>query len=168
MDASERTEYLTFFVRRAEYAIRLSRVREVVAFETVTRIPHLPPALRGVTNLRGQVVPVLDLAIKFHGAEIVVDARTCVVIVETVIDGVLTTLGLITDTVGQVLAVTEGDVMPPPSFGAPIRTEFLAGMVRIGTRFALLLEIDHLLSRDELLSTRLAEPITVAEEVKRL
>ncbi len=157
MDASERTEYLTFFVRGAEYAIRLPRVREVVAFDTITRIPHLPPALRGVTNLRGQVVPVLDLASKFHGNETVVDTRTCVVIVETVIDGVLTTLGLITDAVGQVLALTDADVTPPPSFGAPIRTEFLAGMGRVGRQFALLLQIDHLLSRDELLSARLAE-----------
>ena len=157
MDASERTEYLTFFVRGAEYAVRLPRVREVVAFDTITRIPRLPPALRGVTNLRGQVVPVLDLASKFHGNETVVDTRTCVVIVETVIDGVLTTLGLITDAVGQVLALTESDVLPPPSFGAPIRTEFLAGMGRVGRQFALLLEIDHLLSRDELLSARLAE-----------
>lgn len=162
---SERTEYLTFFVRGEEYAIGLRRVREVITFDAITRIPHMPPAVRGVTNVRGQVVPVLDLAIKFHGQPTVPDSRTCIVLVESVVDGAPTTLGLITETVGQVLALAEGEVLPPPSFGTPIRTEFLAGMGRAGKKFALFLEIDRLLEVDELLSARLAEPNHVADEV---
>lgn len=160
---SDRTEYLTFFVRGEEYAIGLRRVREVIAFDEITRIPHMPPAIRGVTNVRGQVVPVIDLAIKLHGSETIPDSRTCVVLVETIVDGAPTCLGLITETVGQVLALTAEDVMPPPSFGVPIRTEFLAGMGRSGKRFALLLEIDRLLAFEELLSERLAEPINADE-----
>jgi purine-binding chemotaxis protein CheW len=154
----ERLEYLTFFVQHEEYAVGLRRVREVIPFDAITRIPHMPPALRGVTNLRGQVVPVLDLSVKFHGTETAADGRTCIVLVESVIDGAPTVLGLITEAVGQVLALTEAEVVPPPSFGAPIRTEFLAGMGRVGKKFALLLDIDRLLCSDELLSATLAEP----------
>ena len=162
---SERTEYLTFFVRGEEYAIGLRRVREVITFETITRIPHMPPAIRGVTNVRGQVVPVIDLGIKFHGSQTVHDARRCVVLVETVIDGAPTLLGLMTEAIGQVLPLTEDDVLPPPSFGVPIRTEFVAGMGRVAKKFALLLELDRLLAVDELLSARLAEPVNAADEV---
>ena len=154
-----RAEYLTFFVRDEEYAVGLRRVREVIPFDTITRIPHMPPALRGVTNLRGQVVPVLDMSIKFHGIETAVDARTCIVLVESIVDGEPAVLGLLTEAVGQVLALTDGDIVAPPSFGVPIRTEFLAGMGRVGKKFALLLDIDRLLALDELLSARLAEPV---------
>jgi len=158
-----RCEYLTFYVRGEEYAVGLRRVREVIAFDKITRIPDMPPALRGVTSLRGEVVPVLDLATKFHGLETAVDARTCIVLVETVVDSQPRVLGLITEAVGQVLALTEADVVPPPSFGAPIRTELLAGRGRVGTKFALLLDIDRLLTLDELLSAQLAEPLAVTD-----
>ncbi|HEX5057915.1 MAG TPA: chemotaxis protein CheW [Kofleriaceae bacterium] len=162
---AERCEYLTFFVRGEEYAVGLRRVREVIAFNKITRIPHMPPALRGVTGFRGEVVPVLDLAIKFHGIETAVDPKLCasLMLVETVIDGRPRVLGLITEAVGQVLALTDADVVPPPSFGAPIRTEFLAGRGRVGTKFALLLDIDRLLTFDELLSAQLAEPLAVTD-----
>jgi purine-binding chemotaxis protein CheW len=158
-DDGERTEYLTFFVRAEEYAVGLRRVREVIPLDAITRIPHMPPALRGVTNLRGQVVPVLDLSIKFHGVETKDDARTCIVLVECVIEGAPTVLGLLTEAVGQVLAVTDADIVQPTTFGTPIRPEFLAGMGRVGKKFALLLDIDRLLALDELLSARIAEPV---------
>jgi purine-binding chemotaxis protein CheW len=150
-----RVEYLTFFIEGEEYAISLRRVREVIPYDTITRVPQMPPALRGVTNLRGQVVPVVDLATKFHGVETPIDRRTCIVLVETVLDGAPSTLGLMTERIGQVLALTRADVVPPPSFGAPIRTEFLAGMGRVGSKFALLLDTDRLLTTAELLSVEL-------------
>ncbi len=162
---TERIEYLTFFVRGEEYAIALRRVREVLTYDAITRIPHTPPAIRGVTNVRGAVVPVIDLAVKFHGNPTVADTRTCVVLVETIIDGSPTLLGLITEAIGQVLALTNDEVLPAPSFGVPIRSEFLAGIGRVGKKFALLLEIDRLLALDELLSAQLAEPIHAADEV---
>jgi purine-binding chemotaxis protein CheW len=155
----DRVEYLTFFIDGDEYAIALRRVREVIPYDTVTRVPQMPPALRGVTNLRGQVVPVVDLATKFRGVETAVDRRTCIVLVETALDGAPAMLGLVTEQVGQVLALGAAEVVPPPSFGAPIRTEFLAGMGRIGGKFALLLDTDRLLTTAELLSTALAAPV---------
>ena len=160
-----RHEFLTFFVQGEEYAVPLRRVREVIPYDTVTRVPQLPPAIRGVTNLRGAVVPVIDLAIKLLGVETPVDKRTCIVLVEIAGEaGVRTAMGLMTEAVGQVLALAPADVIPPPSFGAPVRTEFLHGMGRLGKKFALLLEIDRLLRADELLSTlpATAEPVVDA------
>jgi purine-binding chemotaxis protein CheW len=156
-------EYLTFFIDGDEYAIALRRVREVIPYDTVTRVPQMPPALRGVTNLRGQVVPVVDLATKFHGVETPIDRRTCIVLVETTLDGATTTLGLVTERVGQVLALADADVVPPPGFGAPIRAEFLCGMGRVGSKFALLLDTDRLLTTAELLSSALAAPPRVTD-----
>ncbi len=151
-------EFLTFYVRGEEYAVALRRVREVIPHETITRVPRMPPALRGVTNLRGQVVPVIDLETKFHGAETTIDKRTCIVLVEAVLEGAPAVLGLMTEAVGQVLALDHADIVPPPSFAAPIRPEFLEGMGRVGKKFALILAIDRLLTTTELLSTELAQP----------
>jgi purine-binding chemotaxis protein CheW len=162
-----RHEFLTFFVQGEEYAVPLRRVREVIPYDTVTRVPQLPPAIRGVTNLRGSVVPVIDLAIKLLGIETPVDRRTCIVLVELAGEGdARTPMGLMTEAVGQVLALAPADVVPPPSFGAPVRTEFLQGMGRLGKKFALLLEIDRLLRADELLSTlpAVAEPPAPASQ----
>jgi len=159
-----RHEFLTFFVQGEEYAVPLRRVREVIPYDAVTRVPQLPPAIRGVTNLRGSVVPVVDLAIKLLGVETPVDKRTCIVLVELSGEGgVSTAMGLMTEAVGQVLALAPADVVPPPSFGAPVRTEFLHGMGRLGKKFALLLEIDRLLRADELLSSLPAAAEPAAE-----
>ena len=159
-----RLEHLTFFIRGEEYAVDLHRVREVIEYDTVTKVPQLPPAVRGVTNLRGAVVPVVDLAIKFHGAETAIDRRTCIVLVEPQIEGGPGVIGLITEAVGQVLSLGADEIADPPTFAAPIRTEFLRGMGRVGKKFALILDIDRLLTVDELLSTVLAEAEVAAEE----
>jgi purine-binding chemotaxis protein CheW len=152
-----RAEHLTFFIQGEEYAVDLQRVREVIQYDTITRVPQLPPAIRGVTNLRGSVVPVIDLAMKFHGTETPIDRRTCIVLVEPRGDGTPSVLGIMTEQVGQVLALGADEISPPPTFAAPIRTEFLCGMGRVGKKFALLLDIDRLLAADELLSADLAQ-----------
>lgn len=147
-----RVEYLTFFVEGEEYAVPLMRVREVMPYETLTRVPQLPRAIRGVTNLRGSVVPVIDLACKLLGGETPVNHRTCVVLVEVLTEAGATALGLMTEAVGQVLALAAHEVLPPPSFGAPVRTEHLLGLGLVGKKFAMLLDIDALLAPDELLA----------------
>jgi purine-binding chemotaxis protein CheW len=150
------SEYLTFFVQGEEYALGLTRVREVIPFDTITRVPQLPPAIVGVTNLRGAVVPVLDLARKLFGIETEVDKRTCIVLVEVGEAAGAATIGIMTEAVGQVLALAAADIAPPPSFGAPIRVEFLRGMGKVGKKFALLLDVERLLTIDELRSSELA------------
>lgn len=149
--SSELSEFLTFFVEREEYAVPLRRVREVIPYDTVTRVPQLPAAVRGVTNLRGTVVPVVDVARLLLGADTPVDKRTCIVLVELALEGVPATLGLMTEAVGQVLALADAEIAPPPAFGAPVKIDYLRGMGRVGKKFALLLDLDVMLSARELL-----------------
>jgi purine-binding chemotaxis protein CheW len=143
-------EYLTFFVAGEEYALTLQQVREVIPYESVTRVPGVPTPIRGVTNVRGSVVPVVDLAIRFRLPEAPITSRSCIVLVEPKIEGIPTLMGLVTEQIGQVLALAEGELMPAPSFGAPIRAEYIAGMARVQKKFALVLELDRLLSPAEL------------------
>jgi purine-binding chemotaxis protein CheW len=154
--SSPSDEYLTFFVKGEEYALGLTRVREVIQFDTITRVPQLPPAIVGVTNLRGAVVPVLDLSIKLFGDATPVDTRTCIVLVELAESAGTSTIGIMTEAVGQVLSLGADEIMEPPSFGTPIRVEFLRGMGKVGKKFALLLDIERLLTYDELRSPELA------------
>jgi purine-binding chemotaxis protein CheW len=147
-------EYLTFFIAQIEYAVSLDYVREVIPYDTVTRVPGMPEPVRGVTNLRGSVVPVIDLAIKFALAPIAVTARTCIVLVETEVEGAPMLLGLLTEEVGTVLAVEASDILPPPSFGSPVHTDYLEGMMQLGKAFALVLNVERTLSHAELLASR--------------
>ena len=144
-------EYLTFFIAGVEYAVSLEHVREVIPYDTVTRVPGMPEAVRGVTNLRGAVVPVVDLAIEFRLAPIEITPRTCIVLVEARHAGTSLPMGLLTEEVGQVLGLTASELLPPPAFGAPVRTEYLVGLAPIGKKFALVLDIQRVLSEDELL-----------------
>ena len=151
-------EYLTFFIAEVEYAVSLDYVREVIPYDTVTRVPGMPDTVRGVTNLRGSVVPVIDLAIKFRLPAIEVTSRTCIVLVEIDVGGSAILLGLLTEQVGQVLAVDRKELLPPPPFGTPVHTDYLEGMLQVGKKFALVLQAQRALSQDELLAPP-AEPV---------
>lgn len=146
------TEYLTFFIAGEEYAVSLEFVREVIPYDTVTRVPGMPETVRGVTNLRGNVVPVIDLAIKFRLPQVPVTSRTCIVLVETTIEDNVALMGLMTERVGQVLALGPGELLDPPLFGTPIRPDCLLGMAQVGKKFALVIDILRLLSPNELLA----------------
>jgi purine-binding chemotaxis protein CheW len=120
--------------------------------------------VRGVTNLRGSVVPVIDLAIKFRLPAIEVTSRTCIVLVDAQVGGSSLLLGLLTEEVGQVLAVDVKELLPPPAFGTPIHNDYLAYMLPVGKKFALVLDIVRTLSQDELLSTVNVEAEAAAAE----
>lgn len=156
---SQSSEYLTFFIAGEEYAVSLQFVREVIPYDTVTRVPGMPEAVRGVTNLRGSVVPVIDLAIQFRLKEIPITSRTCIVLVETIVDEHPLLMGLMTEEVGQVLALGPSELLAPPSFGAPVRGDFLLGMAPTGKKFALVLDIQRVLSPKELLYTAPASAV---------
>ena len=147
-EALDAAQYLTFRLAGEEYAVGILQVREILRFEEITRVPAAPPSIRGVLNLRGSVVPVVDLAVKFGLAETVVTPRTCIVIVEVELEGEPTVMGVLTDSVSQVVDLGPGDVEPPPSFGTRVRIDYLRGMARQGSRFALILDIDRLLAAD--------------------
>jgi purine-binding chemotaxis protein CheW len=153
-------QYLTFAIGGEQYAVGILRVREILQFEQVTRVPTTPAWIRGVMNLRGSVVPVVDLAVKFSLPETVLTPTTCVVIVETVLGEQRAVMGLMADGVSQVVELGPGDVEPAPPFGARIRIDFLLGVARVRDGFALLLDIDRVLNADELLAaTTAATPV---------
>jgi purine-binding chemotaxis protein CheW len=155
-------EYLTFFIAEVEYAVSLDYVREVIPYDTVTRVPAMPETVRGVTNLRGSVVPVIDLALKFKLPQIEITPRTCIVLVETPFAGNVMLLGLLTEEVGQVLAIDRNDLLTPPSFGTPVHTDYLEGMLPIGKKFALALDIARVLSQEEILTSVRPEELEAA------
>jgi purine-binding chemotaxis protein CheW len=150
-------EYLTFFIAEVEYAVSLNYVREVIPYDTVTRVPAMPETVRGVTNLRGSVVPVIDLSCKFGLPQIEISPRTCIVLVETPFAGNNMLLGLLTEEVGQVLAIDRNDLLAPPSFGTPVHTDYLEGMLPLGKKFALALDISRVLSQEEIMSSTKAK-----------
>jgi len=145
-------QYLTFFVAGEEYAVNILKVKEIVQYETLTSVPNTAPWIRGVINLRGNVVPVIDLAVKFGLPESKVSKFTCIVIVEVVYDGESLTLGVMTDSVNQVVDFAENDIESPPPFGTRVRIDFLLGMGTMGKKFCLILDIDKVLSADELVA----------------
>lgn len=156
--ASDQNQYLTFFIADEEFAIGILKVREILEYGVVTRVPGAPLSVRGVINLRGAVVPVVDLAHKFGLGDKAVTKRTCVVIVEVEHDGNKTIMGVIADVISQVVDLPASEIEPPPDFGTRVRLDYLTGMGRVDRRFVLILDIDKVLSPTELSSvTRLRE-----------
>lgn len=142
-------QYLTFELAGEEYALGILRVKEILEYDTLTRVPNAPTAVRGVINLRGNVVPVVDLALKFGLAATTVTKRTCIVIVEARVGGEDVVMGVLADAVSQVVELADSDIAPPPSFGARVRAEQLLGMAKLDARkFALMLDIDRVLADD--------------------
>lgn len=151
-------QYLAFFIAAEEYAVPILRVREIIAFGSMTRVPGAPAAIRGVINLRGSVVPVVDLSMKFRGAESTITNRTCVVILEILANGEQTVVGLLADAVSHVVELPSSMIEPPPSFGTAVQLEYLRGMGKADGRLVLVLEVDRLLAQQELASAAALEP----------
>ncbi len=147
----ETSQHLTFRIAEEEYAVGILQVREIIQYEEVTRVPMTPQWIRGVINLRGSVVPVVDLAVKLGLAASPVTRTTCIVIVEVTLGSERTVMGVLADSVSQVIDLDPGSIEPPPPFGTRARVDYLLGMGRIGHHFALVLDIDRVLSADEVL-----------------
>jgi purine-binding chemotaxis protein CheW len=156
------TQHLTFALADDEYAIGVLRVKEIIKHDTITQVPGTPAWVRGVVNLRGGAVPVVDLAVKFGLAERSVTARTCIVVVETSINGEEALMGLLADSVSQVLDIPKGEIQSAPAFGTKVRVDYLQGMARMGSKFVLMLDVDRVLSADELLAAIAAEEVVEA------
>jgi len=148
-EAAQRRQYLSFSLAGNDYAVGILQVKEILQYETVTRIPSVPASTRGVINLRGAVVPVVDLAVKFGLAGTEVTKRTCILIVEANLGGERTVMGLMADAVREVLELGPEEIEPPPSFGTLVRVDFLVGMGKADKGFVLLLDLDRVLSAGE-------------------
>ena len=144
-EAADLAQYLTFSVAGEEYGVSILSVREILEYDTVTRVPRTPAFIRGVINLRGRVVPVVDLAARFGRPSRDVTKRTCVVIVEVELEGEGTVMGLVADAVSQVVELGADDIEPAPSFGTHVDVGYLKGMGRLDKSFVLLLDIDRVL-----------------------
>lgn len=145
-------QYLTFITAGEEYAIAIVKVREIIEFEAVTTVPNTPVWIRGVTNLRGSVVAVVDLATKFGLPASGISKFSCIIITEVMFHGESLIMGVLADSVRQVIDLCDDEIEPPPPFGTRVKTEYLLGMGALGKKFCLILDIDKVLSADELLA----------------
>lgn len=154
---SNQQQYLTFFLADEQYAVGVLNVKEIIEYGVVTRVPTTPAYIRGVINLRGSVVPVVDLSVKFGLQECPVSRRTCIIIMETTLGGERATMGVVADSVSQVIQFAPQDIEPAPAFGSRVRIEYLQGMAKMGSKFVLILNMDAVFASDEV-----AAPVTAA------
>ena len=159
MDLGETTrtsQYLTFMLGKEDFALAISKVREVVDFLTITKVPRMPEFLSGVINLRGNVVPVVDLRLKLgvNAGPRTVD--TCIMIVDVDMDGEDVQMGAIADAVQEVIDLEPDMIQPPPRLGTGINTAFIKGMGKRNDSFIIILDIDKVLSDEELAKVCLA------------
>ncbi len=143
---AEPGQYLTFMLSGETFAIGILGIKEIIEFAGLTSVPMMPNCVRGVINLRGAVVPVLDLAARFGREPSEVCKRTCIVIVETEHEGQQQVVGLMVDAVNAVIEIAATEIEPPPSFGARVRADFISGMGKVNGKFVIVLAIEQVLS----------------------
>jgi purine-binding chemotaxis protein CheW len=144
-------DYLTFWIAGEEYALPLARAREIVRSESITAVPDTPSWLRGVTNIRGAVIPVIDLAPRLGYSETPIDRRTAILLIEVDWIGDCIVIGLLVEAIGRVASTTLDEIEVAPPFGTRMRPNLLAGLIPVDGRFALILDADVALSPNELL-----------------
>lgn len=147
-------KFLTFFLDGEEYGIEILKVQEIIGMMSVTAVPRTPPFVRGIINLRGKVIPIVDLRLKFAMEPMEQTEETCIIVVRA--QGV--EMGLIVDKVSEVLDIIAEDINDVPSFGDDVNTEYLLGIARADTHVKLLLDIDKVLSTKEVVSLHAAAP----------
>ncbi len=147
--SEQKQQFLSFAIGGTHFGVPILKVKEILQFEGVTRVPGTPPSIRGVINVRGAVVPVVDLAVKFGQGEVVQTNRTCVLVVETVTPAGLLTLGVIADAVNEVLDLAAAEIEPAPSYGTGRSLDHVNGMGKVAKGFVVLLDIDRVLSATE-------------------
>jgi len=138
-------KYLTFKLAEEEYGIEILKVREIMGLMPVTSVPQTPVYVRGVINLRGKVIPVVDLRTKFGMQAIEDTEETCIIVVDVSTDGQVANMGIVVDRVEEVLDIVAGDIEDTPSLGAGVNTDFILGMGKVGERVKMLLDIDRVL-----------------------
>lgn len=150
-ESAEQRQYLTFSLGEEMFAIGILSIREIIEYGQITEVPMVPPFIRGVINLRGAVVPVVDLAVRFGRTAAEITKRSCIVIIEIAgLEGQNDQqMGIVVDAVSEVLEIAAREIEPPPSFGARIRNDFISGMGKINGRFVVILDVDRILSLDE-------------------
>lgn len=143
-------QYLTFLLGGEMFAVAILNVKEIIEFGSMTTIPMMPSFIRGVINLRGAVVPVIDLSCRFGNDPSKVARRTCIVIIELQEGDQKHDIGVMVDAVSEVLEISPAEIEPPPAFGARIRADFINGMGKINGKFVIILNVGKVLSTEEI------------------
>ncbi len=143
-------KYLTFSLAGEEYGIGILKVKEIIGLMPITPVPKAPHFVKGVINLRGKVIPIMDLRLKFGMEPLNYDERTCIIVVEVNTKEATLTMGLVVDSVSEVLNIKAEEIQETPSFGAHIDTEYILGMAKMDGKVKILLDIDKVLATDEL------------------
>ena len=146
----ETGQYLAFKLEDEVFAFDISKVREVLEFDTVTKVPQTPEMMRGVINLRGSVVPVVDMRIKFGMCGTEKTVNTVIIIIEIELDDESTMIGALVDSVKEVMDLDTDHIEPPPSIGSQLNTEFIRGMGKQDNQFIIILDIEKIFSSEEL------------------
>jgi len=144
------SQYLAFKLENEVFAFDISKVREVLEFDSVTKVPQTPDMMKGVINLRGSVVPVVDMRTKFGMGKIVKTVNTVVIIIEIMLDDESTMIGALVDSVKEVMDLDSEHIEPPPSIGTLLKTEYIRGMGKQDDQFIIILDIEKIFSSDEL------------------
>ena len=160
----EGTQYLTFTLAEELFAVDIGKVREVLEFASVTKVPRMPDYMRGVINIRGNVVSVLDLKQKFGMGSTEKTVDTCVIITEVELNGETVVLGALADSVQEVFDLEADQIEPPPKLGTRIDTAFIKGMGKKGETFVILLDIDKVFTAVEALSVQAPEPTACGKD----
>ena len=156
-------QYLTFVLGGEVYGVSILVIKEILEYHEPTLVPMMPDFIRGVINLRGSVVPVVDLSLRLGRESTEVAKRTCVVIIEIQHEEERMEIGVVVDAVNEVLDIAPENIEAAPNFGAKIRTDFINGMGKVDDKFVVLLNIDHVLSIEELSMLESASKTTVSE-----
>lgn len=141
-------EYLTFMVAGEEYGVGILKVKEIIGMMPITMVPRKPPYVKGVINLRGKVIPVMDLRLKFGLEPMAYMERTCIIIIEITRDSGNVLIGIVVDSVSEVLNIKATDIDETPSFGKQVNTDYILGMAKVKGGVKILLDIDKVLSRE--------------------
>ena len=147
---AEESKYLTFALANEEYGLEILKVREIIGYMEITAVPQTPHCVRGVINLRGQVIPVIDLRAKFGMETVEVTEETCIIVVEIAQGDHKFSTGIVVDHVQEVLDISGENIEEAPQFGSAVNTDFILGMGKIGDTVKILLDIDMVLAGDEL------------------
>lgn len=147
---TETVQYLTFKLADEIFAFDVAKVREILELTSITKVPQTPDFMRGVINLRGSVVPVIDLRLNFGMACTEQTVNTCIIVVEVNLNGETVVLGVLADSVQEVVEMEPGLIEPPPQLGTKLNTEFIKGMGKVENNFVMILDIDKVFSSNDL------------------
>ena len=163
-------KHLTFSLGKETYGIPIQHVQQIIGMMDITEIPRMPKFIKGVTNLRGKIIPILDLRLKFGLPPIDYTDRTCIIIVEMQVNGIKKWMGVVVDAVSEVLNIQSSEIEPPPQYGTQTENDFLTGMGKVKGKVILLLEMQKVLNQEDLKllqQSNLADGTTPKSEEER-